>query len=101
MRQHNGTILVTEPISIIQYTLPASIQSLPFLPTGDVGQQILQVTLRSADEAWEWSFNGIGDYFFMAPLDIVVLPVRDRRALEAFVFRADTNPADMRIIYEA
>ena len=101
MRQHNGTILVTEALSIVQFSLDTTSQGLPSLPTGDAGDQILQVTLRSVDEPWEFRFGNSGDYFWMASGDIMVLPVLDRAAIENFEFKAESITADMRIIYEA
>lgn len=100
MRQHNGSILVTEAALIKQFALNSSTNLLPSVPTGDIGNQILQITLRSTDEPWEFRFGPTGDYFYMAGLDIIVLPIRDRKVLEVFEFRAISAPADMRIIYE-
>lgn len=101
VRQHSGTILVTEPVQITQLSLTGAPTSLPSLPSGDLGNQILQVTIRSVDQPWEWRFGTSGAYFYMATQDIIVLPMRDRVALEAFQFKAVSAPADMRIIYEA
>lgn len=100
MRQHNGTILVTEPLLIKQFPLTTASVTLPNIPTGDAGHQILQVTLRSADNAWEFRFGSTGEYFWMAGMDVIILPFRDYNALQTFEFRAITT-ADMRIIYEA
>ncbi len=100
MRQHNGTILVTEALSIVQFDLDDVSQGLPSIPTGDAGNQILQVTLRSVDSPWEFRFGTSGDYFWMGTGDIVVLPFLDRQAITRFEFKALTT-ADMRIIYEA
>ena len=101
MRQHNGVILVTEPVLIKEFTLTSAETSLPDLPTGDLGKQILQITLRSTNAPWEWCFDATGGWFWMDTGDIIVLPIRDRVALEDFNFRAESADADMRIVYEA
>jgi len=107
MRMHNGTILVTNPASIDTLVLDGTggflTQLSGVVPTGDAGQQLLQVTLRSTDRAFEWRFGATGGWFWMAGGDVLVLPVADRRQLDTLQVRRaanDTGVADLRVIFE-
>lgn len=100
MRLHNGTILVTEPVQLEAFTLTTSETPLPSLPTGDLGRNVLQVTVRVLGTAWEWTPDPAGDWFKMLADEILVIPVRDRVFLEALRLRAVGSSGDCRIIYE-
>lgn len=100
MRLHNGVLVVTEPVQIEQLTLSTASTALPNLPGGDLGREILQITLRSVDQAWEWQLNGQTNWFWMDKGEILVIPIRDRNFLEAFRIRAASVAGDFRIIYE-
>lgn len=100
MRLHNGIILVTEAVQIEQLTLTSADTPLPNLPTGDLGRDVKQVTLRSVDQPWEWTFVGVGAWFWMGAGEILVIPVRDKPHLDSFRIRAASVAGDFRIVYE-
>lgn len=100
MRLINSTILVTEPIQIETLTLPTSSTPLPNLPTGDLGRDVKQITVRVVDEPWEWQLDGHVGWFWMDAGEILVIPMRDRPFLESFRLRAASASGDCRIIYE-
>ena len=107
MRMHNGTILVTNPAALDAISLDGTggylTQLSGVVPSGDAGQQLLQVTIRSTDRAWEWRFGNSGAYFWMAGGDIIVLPIADRRQLDTLQLRRaanDIGTCDLRVIFE-
>ena len=103
MQRRNSIIVVTEVIDIRQLTLTGSETALPNLPTGDLGRNLSQITIRSRDTAWEWRPSSSNSaWFWMAAGDILVFPIREGTA-DQFQFRRAATAAgtcDMRIIYE-
>lgn len=105
MRGHNGVIVVTEPVAIVELALTGAETPLPSPPSGDLGREVRQITIRGRDVAWEWGLSSVSsDYFWMDAGEILVFPIRDRTQLGDFRLRraADSvGTTDIRVIYEA
>lgn len=105
MRSHNGVIVVTEPVAIVELALTGADTPLPSPPTGDLLREVRQITIRGRDVAWEWGLLSVSsNWFWMDADEILVFPIRDRAQLADFRIRraADSvGTTDIRIIYEA
>lgn len=97
--------MVTEPVGIVELALTGAETALPSPPTGDLGREIRQITIRGRDVAWEWGLLSVSsDWFWMDADEILVFPIRDRAQLDDFRIRraADSvGDTDIRVIYEA
>ena len=105
MRSHNGLLVVTEPVGIVELALTGTEVGLPSTPTGDLRREVKQITLRGLDVAWEWGLSSVSAaYFWMDAGEILVFPIRDQAQLLDFRVRraaGSTGTTNLRVIYEA
>jgi hypothetical protein len=105
MRSHNGLLVVTEPVGIVELALTGTEVELPSAPTGDLRREVKQITLRGLDVAWEWGLPSVsGAYFWMDAGEILVFPIRDQVQLADFRVRraaGSVGTTNLRVIYEA